>query len=283
MINIHQLFFNEGQRSRLDSAFIPYDNSKNSNPEFYEFGPMLDIYRSGRYYDADYTGVVSYKFNTKTKGVTGEQFIRFVAENPGYDAYFINPHPYLVYCYYNVWDQGKCWHNGLKEAADIILKKMGITSSIDEVPRHTLDTTCYANFWIGNQKFWSKYGKVMENLSNLIQQDHAIHEMLFSDTFHANSTAPLFPFFFERLFSTIISLDKTLSTLPFPRNKQDILDSCFYEYEIFELSQSMDIVDKLDRENKEDELRSFFDQKSHFFCEKTKNLLQSTDMPSFLL
>lgn len=281
MISIYQNFYREDQRNRLDPAFISYDNSTSNVPEYYEFGPLLDLYESKKYLDAEYTGIVSYKFNRKT-GISGTEIKDFIVNNPGYDVYFINPHPYLAYCYYNAWDQGECWHRGLKEVASIVLKELGIVNNIDNVPRHSMKNLCYANFWVGNQWFWSKYGEIMISLKKLINENVEIKSLLFEDTFHANDSAPLFPFLFERLFSTILSVNQNISYLAFPYSDDELFKSCFYEYEAIALKENKSLIDSLDDTNDFNSLRSFFDQSSSYFCEKTKKLLTENGIPLFL-
>lgn len=280
-INIYQNYYLKEQEDRLDPSFIPYDNSRTTNPEYYEFGPILELYKTKKYLQSDYCGLFSYKFNTKT-GISGEKFKKFIIENPGYDVYFINPHPYLTYCYYNIWEQGECWHEGLKEVAEIVLKEMGMINSINDISRHSLSMACYANFWVGNQMFWEKYGVIMEKLFHLIKSDVEIKEMFFSKTFHLNDKAVMFPFFFERLFTTVISLDKSISVCTFPYKKSEILNSCFYNYEKVQLENIIEWIDIEDKKNNYRVLKDFFARKSADFCLKTKILLKTNGSPESL-
>jgi len=170
----------------------------------------------------------------------------------------------------------------LKEVASIVLKELGIVEYIDDAPRHSSDNLCYANFWVGNHRFWSEYGEIMASLKKLISENKEIEKLLFEDTFHANDSAPLFPFLFERLFSTIISVNQNISYLAFPYSDEQLFKSCFYEYESLALKENKNFIDKLDKSKDFNSLRSFFDHSSLQFCEKTKKLLTENGIPLFL-
>lgn len=226
---IFQVYFKKEQETRLDSDFFPYDNS-NSENRYYEFGPLLDIYENNKYKQSDYTGVFSYKFHQKT-GISGSSFIRFVEDNPGYDLYIINPHCHLPYFYYNVWEQGEFWHAGLKKVAEKILKELQLCESLDEVGRHGADCASYANFWVGNERFWNYYGELLIKVSALVHEPE-YEKLLFGSTYHANSEASYFPFFIERLLSTVVSQNKKIKVLSYQFSRNDVQEACFFEEEI---------------------------------------------------
>jgi hypothetical protein len=229
-INIYQNYFLKNQINRLDKSFIPYFNTS-SDPMLYEFGPISDLYESNKFKDADYIGLVSYKFNRKTR-ISGDDFKNFILQNPGYDVYFINPHPQLAYFYFNMWEQGEYWHSGLKEIASEVLNKLNLIKNVEQVPRQDHNSLCYSNFWVGNSKFWGKFGEIISKLKQLIYADKKLNQKLFEMTFHHNEyTSPFFPFFFERLFSTFILLNKDIKYLAYPYSKDEIINSCFFDDE----------------------------------------------------
>lgn len=225
-INIYQNYYHESQKSRLDSSFIPYNNSMSKNPEYYEFGPILDLYENKEYLNSDYCGLMSYKFNTKTN-IEGSVFKEFILNNPGYDVYFINPHPQLSYFYYNSWEQGEFWHKGLKDYGEKILKEINFINNINSIPRQDNKTLCYSNFWVGNKDFWSNYGIWLLKLKEIILKE----KDLFKNTFHANGSSPMFPFLFERLFSTYLSLNNNIKYLSYPYSDSELINSCFFDEE----------------------------------------------------
>ncbi len=274
-INIFQIYFNENQLFRLDEQFIPYKNGKNS--KFYEFSLLLEIYEKKIYETADYSGVVSYKFNNKT-GIKGEEFINFVRKNPGYDVYFINPHPFLPYFYYNCWEQGEYWHPGLKNISSKLFKKMNFLESTNNLPRQTNDVLCYANFWIGNNNFWKKYGRLLKDIEIIIEKDIDIKKELFDNTFHYNE-APIFPFVIERIFSTLLSIDKDLKYLSYPITKEALSNSCLYDFERIELKKNKELIDVYDSNKEIEKLKEFFETNSEVYYRKAKEHVFHSGIP----
>lgn len=123
-IKIYQAYYKKDQINRLDSSFIPLDNTINPNPLWMEYWLFLNHYKNEEYKSSKYTGILSWRFNEKTY-LTGKEFINFIENNPGHDVYFINPFPYQCYMYKNVWIQGERWHPGLLEVTQSTLNKKG--------------------------------------------------------------------------------------------------------------------------------------------------------------
>ena len=113
-IKIYQNYYQADQLSLLEPDFIPHDNTANKNPEYREYWLFLNMYEQGMHLEADFTGLVSQKFCEKTQ-IRGCDFINFMEQNRGFDAYFINPLPFVInaYAFKNVWYQGEFYHPGL--------------------------------------------------------------------------------------------------------------------------------------------------------------------------
>lgn len=275
-INIYQNYYDDSQKDRLDHSFIPYDNTKSKNPEYYEFSPILNLYESQKYLESDFCGLFSYKFNTKT-GITGDKFKNFIINNPGYDVYFINPHPQLAYFYYNSWEQGEYWHKGLKQVAEKVLYELDIMENINKIPRHDSNNLCYSNFWVGNEKFWSIYGSIILKIKKLIFSNIELRKELFKNTFHSNSNCPMFPFIFERLFSTFLSLNSEIKYLSYPYSKDEIYKLCLFERERNYLYCLWD--KKINIKNLNEEFNNISNK--HF--EMTKEYFENYGLPKSLL
>lgn len=242
---IFQLYFDQSQLARLDPAFIPIDNSLAKDNRLYEFEKIYSIFKEGIYKSADFVGVVSYKFGSKTK-ITGHQFLSFIDKNPGYDCYFINPFPHLAYLSYNVWSQAEIFHPGISEIAGRVLSELDLVNGLNDVPRHNQRNLCYCNFWVGSGKFWYAYGDVLSKLSAVIAcATNERDSGLFKRTSHI-TPAPFFPFIFERLFSTFISLRQDLRCLAYSHTENEIMDACNYQHERTAIREIKSIVDACD-------------------------------------
>lgn len=226
-VKIYQVFFRTDQLSQLDPDFIPYDWCHNPYPEFCETLHFLNFYNLKRYLEADYVGIVSHKFGQKTN-IAGKQFISFILNNPGYDVYFINPFPYNVYTWHNIWDHGEACHKGIKRLTQNLFDKAGYGIDISKLGRQGAETLLFCNYWVGSARFWEIYMEFVTPLFELITQkmDETERQRYFARTSYLEYKFPFFPFIFERLFSTLLSTRQDILSCPFLYTKRGILKQC---------------------------------------------------------
>lgn len=75
--------------------------------------------------------------------------------------------------------------------------------------------------------------------------------------------ATYFPFIFERLFSTFLSLDKDINFLPYPYERSEILGKCDIEMERLIIREWGDRIDAWDHNDRsDDEYRRIFEDLS---------------------
>lgn len=257
-INILQTYYKNEQKNRLDSAFKPFNVSKNPAHHLREFPLYYDLFKSDKHKESDYTGIFSYKFKIKAK-VSGEKFISFVRNNPGYDAYFINPYPQLSYLSYNIWEQGEYFHPGIKELADQLFETTKRHINTNTHGRDTRKELLYANYWIGNEQFWDRY------ISFLLEMHEATSVSIsakgnpyLKESPHITPT-PMYPFIFERLFTTYIKNQTDLKYLSYPHTPDEIVASCNSPAELAIYNNIHEIVDCWDLENNyNDERKAVF-------------------------
>lgn len=147
---IFQIYFSEEQLVELDPSFIPFDNSSSISPDEFEYYVFRTQYEKGLISNVGYTGYVSWKFGEKTS-LTGQEFIKFCTDNPGYDVYFVNPFPMEI-CLGNIWQQGDIRHPGLQEISQHIFDHLNYRINLDEIPR-SLRLSAFCNYWVGNKSF----------------------------------------------------------------------------------------------------------------------------------
>lgn len=214
-IKIFQNYFRDDQLSLLDPDFVPHDWRHNPHPEYRETIVFLDAYRRGRHLEADYVGIVSWKFGQKTR-ITGRQFKSFIERNPGYDVYFINPFPYEGY-QFNIWTQGERNHPGLWPLAQDLFDTAGYPVTLQELGRMDRRTLLYCNYWVGNRAFWDTYIAFIEPLFECIVHRMAAttRERYFARAKY-HDPAPYFPFIFERMFSTLLLIKPEIRACFYP-------------------------------------------------------------------
>lgn len=214
-IKIYQNYFRDDQVPLLDPDFVPHDWTHNPHPEYRETIVFLDAYRRGRHLEADYVGIVSWKFGQKT-GITGKQFKAFIERNPGYDVYFINPFPYEGY-QFNIWTQGERNHPGLWSLAQDLFDTAGYPVNLLQLGRMDRRTLLYCNYWVGNRAFWDTYIAFVEPLFECIvhRMTATTRERYFARAKYPD-VAPFFPFIFERMFSTLLLIKPDIRVCFYP-------------------------------------------------------------------
>jgi hypothetical protein len=263
-ILIYEPLYKEKQEL-ADSSFKPLTIVDNSLSGWRELKHLIDLYDSGTYLQAEFTGLFSPKFQLKTH-ISGAEFIHFVDSNPGGDVYFINPFPQIRYWSYNVWMQGEIAHPGLKKAAIQLLKAAQISIDIDGTPRQGREVLAYSNFWVGTPKFWEQYvGAILKPIYKFLLENpnHVATHGVMDITRHTVS-APFLPFIIERLFSTYLSFSSSLKIISYQAMEDFIVEKyCINDFERLLLSlmkQEVDVADS--RMVFSDSLR----EKMHAFC-----------------
>ncbi len=247
LTKIYQIFYKKGQIDQLDPAFIPLDCTRNPAPSLFEVYWQYRFYASGLYREADYTGLMSWRFQSKTR-VPGKKFVDFIAKNPGFDVYFINPYPQLAYQFFDVWGHGEHCHPGIADLAERLLAEARYSASLTDIGRNNHNTLLYCNYWVGNAIFWEAYIafiKPLLELSIAIQPDGRKNPY-FRMTIHDGGSAPFFPFIFERLFSTFLLAIDGITALPYVYSREEILDRAENHDERIILQRCIPAIDDLD-------------------------------------
>ena len=252
-VKIFQNYYSDEQQELIDPAFVPHDGRKNARTDYREVGLFLRMFHSGLYRAANYTGIVSPKFQGKTC-MAGEDFIRFIENNPGYDAYFINPYPCNAYYSFNVWTHGEINHIGLMVVAQELFDRAGLEFNISRMGRNSLSTVLYCNYWAGNESFWQKFMELHVRLLDAV--DHlpeAGRRRLFTLDPRYPDPVPMLPFIFERLFSTLLHMDPSIKALGYPHSREYIIRSGSGNLDEPMLCKSfIDIIDEIDRRGEYD-------------------------------
>jgi hypothetical protein len=205
---IYQIYYHPAQAIRLSRKFTPYFNPPSVlTRNLHETSVFLKEYFSGAVLDDGYFGYLSWKFEQKTL-IPSEQFLSFVRSNPGYDVYFINPFPELGELFQNVWLQGDYYHPGISNLAQSLLRMSGYDYDIRSMVNDET-TLLYANYWVGNKKFWDLYLPFLKSIYDQFdglppRQQKAL---LRNSGYHTG--AGYLTFIFERMFSTYLYFNQS--------------------------------------------------------------------------
>ncbi|MDF0604319.1 hypothetical protein HZU77_001475 [Neisseriaceae bacterium TC5R-5] len=259
-VSIYQIQYANEIIGGFDPSFIKYDCRANSENEKREIAHMQKFFDEGMWKNnaSQYVGLVSPKFNDKSK-LSGDEFIKWINKNPGYDVYFINPFPQLRYFHFNVWEQGEYWHPGLLERADFLFKSAGLDIQTAKLPRNSSDTLLYSNYWVANEFFWEKFMRFVCTLTTAIDRLENKDQKEFFALAPHYAAATFYPFIFERMFSTFLSIDKSFRCLAYPYEKNILLSRCTNDFERLIVNDWSELIDKWDADNRNDyEIRKVF-------------------------
>jgi len=213
-MKIFQVYYKHEQLDSLDPAFSPYDNTANPHPELREWYTIKEIYTWAKQLELSMWGTVSWKFRQKT-GITGEDFVKFIENNPGHDVYFINPAVINEAVFANSWEQGDIHHAGISQLANKFLTQIGYVDV--DVKAMVLDRTrtSFSNYFVGTAEFWNRYIAFIDKIFIEADKDPKFKQSVFgtgTSNYAADRSLPNFIFIVERLLSIFIELDlRTLS------------------------------------------------------------------------
>lgn len=185
----------------VDADFLPFDVSAEPQQDRRETAHMLTFWRLGKHREFAVSGLLSPKFARKT-GINGAIFNDFIARNPGYDVWFVNPYPHYLYLSYNIWEHGELWYPGLCERASQLFARAGMPIELADFPRSTRNTLLFSNIWAGTTKFWDQF---MAFVGQMATHAEAVPGV-FDTVPYEDGHAVYFPFIFERLFTTFLVL-----------------------------------------------------------------------------
>jgi hypothetical protein len=214
-LKIYQCYYEESQLEKMNGdSFIPFDNTENKNPELREYVLWKKGYEMHKDEDCHW-GIMSWRWLEKTK-LPEIEFKEWITNNPGHDVYYMDPFLDVSVIYPNLWVQGDIWHPGLKDFANRLFPKLGITKSVDDLYYDSRDfLTC--GFFVGNQKFWTNFLEFVDRCIDICKGDEKLNYYMFEKKISYNGgEIPNFSFIVERLFSLYSYLNPNLNSRKFP-------------------------------------------------------------------
>lgn len=208
-VNLYQSFYNTDQIGFLDSSCIPFDNTKNEEPNLREYPLFKKVYELEKNSD-NYWGLLSFRFEEKTN-LPLKEFKEWIEQNPGHDVYYIDPFLDVSVSYPNLWVQGEQWHPGIYKVLQRLVGEMA-----DNLVYHPDDfVTC--NFFVGNRKFWDGYFNFVDHIIDLSQKDDTLKYYMYEHKVQYNGKMiTYFSFIIERLLSLYFHFYRNINKKKFP-------------------------------------------------------------------
>jgi len=119
----------------------------------------------------------------------------------------------------SVWKHGERWHPGLIKFTQNIFDRLNIDIDLQHL-KHTKMASCFCNYWIGSPKFWDQYMNFTRPIYDHIKNDLSYSEVMFIRTrADRGISSDYFPFIMERLFTTLLATDNSISYTNIPKIK----------------------------------------------------------------
>jgi hypothetical protein len=185
------------------------DNTTNPRPELREWDVWDRFHEQRLEENLDLWGYVSWKFREKTN-LSGQQVLDHIAKNPDYEVYLFNPCIVNEALFANSWEQGDLHHPDISGIGNKFFAKLGY-ETID-VKSMMLDNkrTVFANYVIGNRRFWEKFMTFSRSLFTEADKDPKFKEEVFGagrSNYAHDHSLPNFTFLIERLIPTFLELE----------------------------------------------------------------------------
>jgi len=233
-IRIYQIYYDLTKQPPLDPGFIPYDNTANKRPEWFELGPMLDFLNRTTLEPDAWYGFVSARFQSKT-GWTSSDVLRGVsAISDKADVALLTPGWDQLAYFRSVFENGEFWHPGFINALSGFLEHEGIDLDPRTMVTHSL-SSCFSNYVVARPAYWREWQKIAQRFFEYAEGDDALN----APTPYFRGPAVMKGVVQERLMAVVLAQNqfRVASRLPppshligryFPRNAETakLLQTC---------------------------------------------------------
>ena len=203
---IHQIFYDQATRARLEPGYLPLDNTENLRPDWYEFWVMLKYLR-GRDLDNDaWYGFLSPRFRDKT-GYDAKTVFDIVRQSDTTSDVVLLSHGWDQIAYFlNVFEQGEVWHPGITRLARQFLDHIGFAADLSTMVMHST-TAVLSNQVVAKARYWREWRAIAEKFWDYVEHDPTADPLMRGSVAYgtAESQAPFKAFVQERLASIVLA------------------------------------------------------------------------------
>jgi len=211
--HIHQIFYDEASRARLDPGFIAFDNLANERADWREFWPIRRYLQSANLVEEDFYGFLSPKFHDKTnlKSADVQRFINSCDART--EVVLFSPSIHASAYYLNVFLHGEAEHPGLLGISERLLERAGQTVSLKTLVNDSSDTV-FATYVIARPRFWRAWLALNEPVFAIAEGrgDRLGDELRALTSYGGRADVPMKVFVVERMTSLVLSLDRSFVT-----------------------------------------------------------------------
>lgn len=154
-------------------------------------------------------GILSDSLYARTS-LTPSTIRKIICRNPGYDVYVFSPAQYNSRIFFDIWDQGEFWHQGIRTAA----ASAGLCNASTDIhdKRPNPKTWSFCNYWVANKEYFLKITtKLLEVEAITAANNMCYLPTFYKSQFHSDWNLNvkkdyiLLPFLIERVVSWVLA------------------------------------------------------------------------------
>ena len=187
-VQIYQILNHYTPREELDPGFAVLDNSANERPDWFEYWPIRRFLLNEALDENTFYGFLSPKFQLKTSlsSAAVREFI--LAADPAVDVVLLSPSIHNSAYYWNVFEHGDAEHPGLKNVAQALFERLGLSSDLDSLVSDSRNTV-HSNYFIAKPRFWRSWLAINEKMYAIAEiPGDALGEALCAPTTYRGGT-----------------------------------------------------------------------------------------------
>ncbi len=259
-VHIHQIFYNDETKSKLDPGFTPLDNTENLRPDWYEYFPIRECFLKQDLGENDYFGVFSPKFFDKT-GMSSAD-VHQALETTNADVVSFSPWYAHIVLHENIFIQANKSHPGAVIVFREILPELGMKIDIENCVMSS-EQSIFCNYFVAKKWVWFEWLKLAEKVYSIAESSvSSLGRKLRQETKYNNqSPVPMKVFVLERIIGSWL-LSKSMSAY-FAID----LKKCKLGYNINNDDLSIEVLSALDNLKKD-----FFKSGDLFFLDSYRDL-----------
>lgn len=201
---VFQIFYDDDSKSRCASEFIPFDNSENLRPDWFEFWPIRNFLKNSDLEENCFYGFLSPSFCEKTKFSASEVVDTLTCIDAHVDVVLMTHAAPDLVLHPNPFWQGEAWHPGLLSTCELFLSHIGNPLNLRSLIT-TLHNSVFSNYIVAKPIFWLKWLSMADLLFDCAESSSGeLADLLNQSTMYKNEKKIQMKVFIQERIATIV-------------------------------------------------------------------------------
>jgi len=202
-LELHQIYFDEATRQRIEPGFLPLANISPQYPEFYEAWVIYQYFEKHSISDSTLYGFFSTRLPVKTR-LGYQDLVRAVDRNGrAHDVYLVDYAWDQIAYFQNPFEQGDFWHSDITLLAQDFLNSSQIAVDLKAL-YCTTQTFAFCNHIIATGTYWKEWLALFQRVLHLYTSTTDFRSRLYAKAKYLYKEAFYAAFLQERLPALII-------------------------------------------------------------------------------